>query len=207
MLEDHIPTYVLQLFENSYGGGAGLRELAVLAATLEDVVHSETVSLLSTAYAAQSKSTMVKLSRAVENRIAKTYLLYHLMPMPQYAQLTTASFNRVLDQAPTFWSGWLDTVMWMHDLRDTMEFDESPRQNPFVNNKVGRSRNFNSLVRWLEGVGEHYGKFQALECYGMKNALLDLSDGSGRVRLAKFYQAAFENRTSHFTESPDYLRH
>merc|ERR1719512_543671 len=96
--------------------------------------------------------------------------------------------------------------MWMHDLRDAMDYQVSSKQNPFVHS-VFRSRDFNSLVRWLESVGEHYGKFQTLECRGIKNALLDLSDGSGRVRLAKFYQAAFENRTSHFTESPDYLRH
>ena len=30
---------------------------------------------------------------------------------------------------------------------------------------------------------------------------------SVRVRLAKFYGATFENRSSHFKESPDYLRH
>merc|ERR1719512_274087 len=96
--------------------------------------------------------------------------------------------------------------MWMHDLRDAMDYQVSSKQNPFVHS-VFRSRDFNSLVRWLERVGDHYGRFQDLECRGMMNALLDLSDGSGRVRLAKFYQAAFENRTSHFTESPDYLRH
>merc|ERR1740116_429706 len=41
----------------------------------------------------------------------------------------------------------------------------------------------------------------------MKHALLELSDGSGRVRLAKFYTAAFGNETTHYQESPDYLRH
>merc|ERR1719251_35984 len=44
----------------------------------------------------------------------------------------------------------------------------------------------------------------------MKAGLLDLSDGSGRVRLAKFYQAAhadYDNHKSKFSESPDYLRH
>merc|ERR1719343_2014678 len=41
----------------------------------------------------------------------------------------------------------------------------------------------------------------------MKHALLDLSDGSGRVRLAKFYQGAHVGLKSHFSESPDYLRH
>merc|ERR1719150_1423563 len=87
-----------------------------------------------------------------------------------------------------------------------MDYHEISGRSPFVD-KVARTRNFNSIVRWVESVGDHYGHFQDLECRGMKNALLDLSDGSGRVRLAKFYQAAFENRTSHFTESQDYLRH
>merc|ERR1719211_645260 len=62
MLEDHIPSYVLQLFEQNHGGRTGLRELAVLAATLEDVVHSETIQLLSTAYAAQSQSLHEKIN-------------------------------------------------------------------------------------------------------------------------------------------------
>merc|ERR1719150_196862 len=86
-----------------------------------------------------------------------------------------------------------------------MDYHEISGRSPFVD-KVARTRNFNSIVRWVESVGDHYGHFQDLECRGMKNALLDLSDGSGRVRLAKFYQAAFENRTSKFQESPDYLR-
>jgi len=206
MLEDHIPSYVLQLFEKSQGGRTGLRELAVLAATLEDVVHSETVSLLSSSYAAQSRSIYERLDGNNESRIVETYLLFHLMPMPQYADLNTRGLNRVIDQAPTFWTGWLDTVMWVHDMRDAMDYRESSGRNPFVD-RVATPREFNSLVRWVESVGEHYGQFQNIECRGMKNALLDLSDGSGRVRLAKFYEAAFANQTSHFTESPDYLRH
>merc|ERR1719203_1355280 len=128
------------------------------------------------------------------------------MPDPLYAELSTKGLNHVIDQAPTFWGVWPDMVMWIQDLRDAMEYSVSSGRNPFVD-QVARSRNFNDLVRWVEGGGENYGQFQNLECRGMKNALLDLSDGSGRVRLAKFYEATFENQSSHFTESPDYLRH
>merc|ERR1719188_1875607 len=96
--------------------------------------------------------------------------------------------------------------MWMQDLRAAMEYSTSSGLNPFAD-QAARSYSFNEIVRWVEGVGENYGHFQNLECRGMKNALLELSDGSGRVRLAKFYEATFENRSSHFTESPDYLRH
>merc|ERR1719412_1488534 len=55
MLEDHLPSYVLQLFQQHRGARTGLRELAVLAATLQDLVHSEAIQLLSTAYAAQGR--------------------------------------------------------------------------------------------------------------------------------------------------------
>merc|ERR1719293_279780 len=39
----------------------------------------------------------------------------------------------------------------------------------------------------------------------MKNALVDLSDGLGRVRLSNFYETAL-NSSHHFSESPEYLR-
>jgi len=97
-------------------------------------------------------------------------------------------------------------VLWVQDLRHAMDWEESSRQNPFVG-RAARVHDFNSLGRLVEGLGERYGEFQNLECHEMKHQMLDLSDGSGRVRLAKFYQAAVANRTSHFSESPDYLRH
>merc|ERR1719412_1241371 len=74
MLEDRIPSYVLQLFQQQRGGRTGLRELSVLAATLEDVVHSEAIQLLSRAYAAQSLPVEEKLNGAKEHRILTTYL-------------------------------------------------------------------------------------------------------------------------------------
>merc|ERR1719384_2387590 len=75
ILEDRIPGYVLHLFEQYRGGQAGLRELAVLAATLEDVVHSEAIQLLSTSFATQSRSVAERLHGEEEHRIITTYLL------------------------------------------------------------------------------------------------------------------------------------
>merc|ERR1719512_277642 len=87
-----------------------------------------------------------------------------------------------------------------------MDYLEFSQHNPFEN-RVAMSHDFNSLVRLVEGLGENYGQYQNLECRELKNALLDLSDGSGRVRLGKFYQAAHAGLESHFTESPEYLWH
>jgi len=96
--------------------------------------------------------------------------------------------------------------MWVQDLQGAMDHEESSRRNPFVENAAS-THDFNDIVRLVEAMGNNYGQYQNLECRGLKNALLDLSDGAGRVRLSKFYSAAFANTSQHFSESPDYLRH
>jgi len=210
MLEDHIPSYILQLFKQK-GGWTGLRELAVLAATIEDLVHSEAIQLLTSAYVAQGVSLEQSLAGDAERRVVETYLLFHIMPSPKYAALSVQALNSLLPKVPKFYTGWEDTLLWLQDLQGAMDYEEFSRQNPFKAGDVStRSRDFNSVTNLIEVFGERYGQFQNLECRAMKNTLIDLSDGFGRVRLSKFYSAAFENssKTSqHFSESPEYLRH
>merc|ERR1719493_88304 len=73
--------------------------------------------------------------------------------------------------------------------------------------KASAMHDFNEVVGLVEEMGERFGQFQNIECHEMKNALLDLSDGSGRVRLSKFYAVGAQGGKSHFSESPAYLRH
>ena len=45
VLTDHVPAYIEHLFEQRLGGkGFGLHETAVLAATIEHLIHNEAVS-------------------------------------------------------------------------------------------------------------------------------------------------------------------
>jgi len=209
MLEDRIPGYILELFTKSHDGQVGLRELAVLAATLEDVVHSDAVQLLSIVFASLGKTEEVNLTGSAGQSIIETYLLFHIMPNDKYKELGPVGLKYLVGQADKFYTGWLDTIAWVHDLEEFIDYDESFRRNPFVGRveTEGKRRDFSSIVRLVERMGEAYGQYQNLECRELKNALLDLSDGSGRVRFGKFYEAAFAGQTSHFTESPEYLRH
>merc|ERR1719265_1997922 len=51
VLEERVPDHVTQLFETRLGKhGLGLRELAILAATLEHMVHLESLQRLNTSY-------------------------------------------------------------------------------------------------------------------------------------------------------------
>ena len=55
VLQDHVPSFVLSLFEDRLKGqGLGLHELAVLAATLEHLIHDEAVARLSAVYQAHN---------------------------------------------------------------------------------------------------------------------------------------------------------
>merc|ERR1719356_1186227 len=87
-----------------------------------------------------------------------------------------------------------------------MDYKEESRQNPFAD-KASASRDFNLLVRLVEEIGEKYGRYQNIDCSAMKNALVDLSDGYGRVRLSDFYGAGLEKNSHNFVENPEYLRH
>ena len=167
MLGDHIPNYVLQLFEQHQGGRTGLGELTVLAATLEDVVHGDAVSLLSTAYSARGRYTAEEVHGEAERSIVTTHILFQAMPDPVYAELSIDGLNTLFDEALTFWGVWPDRIMWAQDLRDALKYSVSSGRSPFVD-RVARPRNFYDLVRWVEGVGENYRRFQNIECRGMK---------------------------------------
>merc|ERR1719188_1880807 len=53
ILENRVPEHVLSVFEERLGGrGLGLEELAVLAATLEHLVHQESIERLRVSYRA-----------------------------------------------------------------------------------------------------------------------------------------------------------
>ena len=141
MLEDYIPSYVLQNFEQHQGGRTGMRELAVLAAAWEDVAHGEAVPLLSTAYSAQGRHTADTPHGVAGHRIVTTDLLFHDMPDPVFAQLGIDGPNTLPDDAPTFSRVWPNMVTWTQDLRDALKYSVTSQRNPVVD-EIARSRDF-----------------------------------------------------------------
>merc|ERR1719201_2849563 len=69
VLEDRVPAYVMALFEERLKGrGLGLHETAILAATLEHLIHNEAEDRLSASYEAHglSKEALVSSVHAKE---------------------------------------------------------------------------------------------------------------------------------------------
>jgi len=146
------------------------------------------------------------LSEEMEDRIVKTYMLFHVKPHPNYTKMSPRRFNHVLSQASRFLPGWEDTLLWVQDIKHSMEYEQLQEKNPFSG--AAEWHTFEAITRLVEEVGEEYGQYQNVECRALKNALLDLEDNErGRVRLSRFYAPTLDGSTRHFGESPGYLRH
>jgi hypothetical protein len=58
LLKSKMPSFIMDVLEQQMGSNrVGLQELAVLAATIEDLVHSDSVDLLELAYKTHGLST------------------------------------------------------------------------------------------------------------------------------------------------------
>jgi len=186
-----------------------LQMLAVLAATVEDLVHSDTVELLRKAYEVLGFSVDTPLANAEqEELVIKTYMLYFLLPWAQEDLRNGTAIVRWLPEAPEAYPGWESTLLWVKDLKSTIRYKDSIGHDPFMSGDL-HFRSFSSMTQLVEQIIDGIGVFQNVECKMMKNKLLDMQDSDrndGRVPLGKFYADFLAEREFWFTESPEYLR-
>mmetsp|Transcript_49824 Transcript_49824/g.140455 ORF Transcript_49824/g.140455 Transcript_49824/m.140455 type:complete len:553 (+) Transcript_49824:130-1788(+) len=191
MLQGKVPESVFE--DRLSGGGAiGLGELAVLAATLENLVHEESVKRLEDAYASHGLAVAAPVTEAQLEAVTGTYLAMYIM------RLNASAAARVLAgghrRAEQVYPGWADTVQFAGGIRSEV-FDRDDVDPSSVS--------FGESVTSLEEFNERYGRWQDHECRSMKHDLVKMDPrGSGRVLLKDFYTAGI----TQFAESAAYLR-
>jgi hypothetical protein len=179
------------IFETRLARGLTFRELAVLAALLEDFVYSEADVRLRVVYRAMDYPiagvlTKSQASIAIDAFMASFILgsnVTNLDPQVLKAQVDTIS-----EAYPT----WHETQAFMRSVE--LEF-------------VQTRRDFNGMRAVLEAISERYGTWQRTECRSIKDRLTALEDssGSGRVALRHFYGSSLGDG-QWFTESVKFLR-
>jgi len=189
ILKEQASSYVQDLFERRLQGrGLGLEELAILAATLEHMIHDESVERLDKAYVATAHAHSENLTAEEAGHVLDSYMKLYILG--EY-QASVVSDSHLKDLYP----GWVDT---QHFVRGVLASMADAKSLLF---------NFNTITKTAEEIGERYGRFQDGECQHMKNKLISLGDqGVGRVPLSEFYKPALEQTGFHFTERADYLR-
>merc|ERR1719502_1646164 len=201
LLKEQVPAYVQDLFEKRLGGrGFGLHELGVLAATIEHLVHSETIKRLGDTLKLHDRLATDIMSVREAEDILDTYMMAYILgeAMPAKTLNQAIALKAAM---PSIYNHWNETVEFVHCVRqNVMETEASPEQ------KASGEIDFSLVARTAERVGEQFGAFQDGDCKQMKASLLKMEEkGTGRVHLADFYKPALDGNWQ-FQESVAYLR-
>jgi len=184
------------IFERRLGGeGLTLHEVAVFAATLESLVHEETLERLHAAFRVLRLDTQESSASEQDvERVVDTYMIMLLLGM-NHTIVTPSLVGRTWEHIDSIYPAWPETQKWVREIRK-----EVVTANP-------ESRtSFSTTTQVLEEVANRYGRWQDTECIALKQDLMKYEHGeTGRVLLKDFYHAAL-NGSFQYTESKEYLR-
>merc|ERR1719329_1866661 len=190
VLKDRVSSYVEELFEERLGGrGFNLHDTAVLAATLEHIIHDENKDRLTKAYKSKQITATNDVTRAQADAILDEYMKLHLLSEDMASKVNAESMKQIFP-------GWTETQQFIRDVRNEVE-----------RKSTAGKFSFSVMTEVVEEVGERFGHFQDAECGAMKTKLISMGDGGiGRIPLANFYKTYIDDDTFEFQESEGYLR-
>jgi hypothetical protein len=189
--------HIRSVFDDKLSGkGFDLHHVAVFAATLENLIHTESIERLQASYRLLDLPTSGKLSEQDAENVVRTYMILFVLSL-DFGVLSKQEFelnaNDILEIYPT----WPDTEVFVAEVRN----------NVLADVEIGERTSWNSTLKVLEEVGERYGRWQNKECHDLKRTLLKMEKaGTGRVPLEIFYADALSNTSWQFMESVPYLR-
>jgi len=202
IMMERVPAYISDLFEHRLDQhGFGMHELAVFAATLEDLVRQEARRTLGAAYDSMRVNLTDRVPAKVVDVILDTYMMAYVVGA-NLSIITPGRFRAAELKVKKIYPSWPETRTWLRDLRIGMEHTDLHRRNPFL-----EGMDFRDATEVIDAIGDRFGPFQAIECHDLKAALVNKEHRStGRVRLSQFYTKT-EGVQWDFTESVEYLRH
>lgn len=195
VLKDQVPAYIQDLFETRLAGkGFGLRDLAILAATIEHLIHEEAVVKLGSAFSVHELLPTTVLDEAEADEILDTYMTSFILG-EDLNNMTLDEARHLNAEMPLMYLAWEHTQKFVRDIRLNVT---KTLNNPALD--------FALLSKVVESVAANYGSFQDHECQNIKNSLHMMEyRGTGRVKLSDFYKPALDGSWQ-FQESAAYLR-
>jgi len=200
LFEDRVPEFVQSTFENRTGKfGLGVHEIAVVAATLEHLVHKESIERLRLAYQSMELQPEDEISPKEGEEVLDAYMTLYVLGflIKGRTEMKPKDVKHLRNNIAEIYPTWPDTQKYIREVHETV----APSRDYYF---------FADLVTVIEEAGERYGRWQDLECRTLKNDLLQIEDtgagGAGRVRLADFYKQALHHDKWQFSESQEFLR-
>jgi hypothetical protein len=198
ILKDRVPHYIQSILaEKMQGNGLGIDELAVFAATLNDLMEKDAVDSFHQVFEAlgfnASDVSENDATRSVQGVVARLIL--------NESQIVSGprSVAKIERELAEIYADWPDVVMWLADTHQSLRWREKSRQNPFRHTTMTREIATESVKDIMHRIVDvaNYG------CPALKENLVNLEyQGSGRVRVRDFYSKLQGSRP----ESLEFLR-
>jgi hypothetical protein len=192
-VEEWVPSYLLDTIERLLDtDGIDLQELAVLAATFEDIAHKEELRRLREVYEEMNLPIDGRIKREAVDEVISMYMAVYT------SNETTKDVKAMgFDLDP-------DTQKWLQGV-------QSKVTSSFLRlsgTSGTKHLDFKTTGRIVEEIGEQYSNFNDFECKALKKTLLELEDEAkpGMVRLSDFYQKGRNQSYWNFREDISYLR-
>jgi len=183
----------LQVFAEQLLGkrGVDLHGLAVLAVTLEDLIHQEEVARLEKAYTMMGLFVNQLLSVEQVDDVLGTYMLIYLSG----DNVTIAGADDLHARRTRLYhssENWRKTIALMSNARNGADMADTA--------------NFSAMEQLVKKMMTIYIPFNDDECSNLKDALLKIEDQQpGRVLLSRFYNQSLSG-VFDFDEKVEYLR-
>merc|ERR1719410_723143 len=196
-----VPAFVQALLEKQLSHeGMQLRDLAVFAATLSDLVYNEGIKNLHAVYEILEVPASVAVSLASFHSALRGYLAATIVGEFGPKLVDARGLKALETKAREVYPEYDDLLVWLEDTRLARDFMGSSGQNPFREAEGISPEQADALMHDLY---HKFGSLNNLECMAQKDRLVDAEyPGTGRVSLAKFY-ADQENQLQ---ESVAYIR-
>jgi hypothetical protein len=186
-----VPAFLQESLEKNHRqDGLTLHDVAVLAASIEDLVHSEARARLQLAYSIHDFALGdLPFSKALA--VLTTYYVAFLRS-GKFAANSASEAEHVEQVFKVQSFGWKEAENWMKN-----------RLVAFGENDM---LSFSTMVQLAEGIGEDYHEFNDVECRSLKHTLVHMEDNKpGRVPLSAFYKKSLHSHWG-FVEKAEYLR-
>lgn len=195
MLEGNVPEILQNRFEDRLGShGLTSHDIAVVAATLENLAHVEAIERLEAVYKFLGVD-FASHSTEQADSLLDTYMAVYITDL-NIAELKNRGISPegVLEAAEQAYPEWAEVVPFVRRMRKEALGD-------------AYRYSFANMTDVVALIGEKYGRWQAEECVDLKKKLFAIEDdGTGRVSLTKFYDHALNHGQWQFSESASYLR-
>jgi hypothetical protein len=194
-LGDRMPEDVHGIFEEHLSvHGFDLHELAVLAATLENLIHAEGGGRLSSTYDKLEKDWQSSLSAEEAMDVVETYL-QSMMLSYNISEMSKHQVSHMRQHIDKLFPYWQDAKVWLGGVQRDVAPDR-------------KTMDFSDVSQIVEAVSERYGKQADKDCEDIQQKLVTLEDaGTGRVKLRDFYESVAARGFWNFRESVEYLKH